>query len=173
MDSSFRSSLYFLGRVTVVHFVTYFIFGIIFSTFLGYQNLFAKPGVACFARQLDNPLLLYGPIVQLMRGPLYGIALLPMYDPFFKDRRGWLPLWGVLVLLQVLVSPSGLIENLIYSSVPAWFWLILLPEVIIQLLTFSILLYLWERKPIRKITLTMVLIFTILLFISILGIIFS
>lgn len=173
MEYSFRAVLSFLGRVTVAHFVTYFIFGVVFSNLLGYQSLFAKPGVACFARQLDNPLLIYGPLVQLIRGPLYGLALLPIYDTFFKKRRGWLSLTGIFILLQVLASPSGLIENLVYSAVPAWFWIILIPEVMLQLLTFSALIYLWENKPTKKITIPLIVIFIAILFINILGIIFG
>lgn len=165
-----KSLLGFLGRVTITHFVTYFIFGIVFSTVLGYHELFARPGVASYARQFDDPLLLYGPLVQLVRGPVLALALFPFRKTFFKRKRGWALLWGVLVILQIIVAPSGLIENLIYTKIPTWFQMIMLPEVVTQLLVFSTVLYAWEQRAEKKLTVSLSAIFFVLLVILILGV---
>ena len=45
----------FVGRVTIVHVVSYFIAGAIFSTFFNYAAMYSKPEMACFMQPMSSP----------------------------------------------------------------------------------------------------------------------
>jgi len=146
---NFSPILSWIGRVTVVHFVTYLVFGIIFFNFFGYATLYASSDVAVYMRPTTDPLVMVSSFFQLIRGPIIALALYPFRKVFMGAKRGWVLLWGLLLALMVIApagAAPGSIEGLIYTKVPLWFHLISLPEVILQTLVFSWLLIVWQRR---------------------------
>ena len=111
-------------KTTIVHTVTYFIVGLIAFTFLDYSAKYADPIVANFMRQTDHPLVAAGPLFQLLRGFLFGIVFYVLREIIFPQKRGWLTLWLVLVIVGIL-SPFGAapssIEGMLYTVLPIWF----------------------------------------------------
>lgn len=148
-----KSILSWIGRVTVVHFATYFVFGIIFFNLLGYAALYASSDVAVYMRSTTDPLVMAGPFFQLIRGPIIALALYSFRKVFMDERWGWALLWGLLLALMVIApagAAPGSIEGLIYTRIPLWFHAIILPEVILQMLVFSWLLIAWQRRMEKK-----------------------
>jgi len=143
----------FVGRVTIVHVVSYFIAGAIFSTVFNYAAMYSKPEMACFMRPMSSPLVTFGPLFQFIRGPIIALALIPFRRVFLERKWGWVPLWGALFVLMQLapqgVSP-GSIEGWIYTKVPVSFGLKFLPESIIYTGILSWIVFLWERRAERK-----------------------
>src|SRR6266516_4254745 len=65
------------GRAAVVHTITYMFMGIIASAVLNYKTDFARPEMACWMRQFDDPILRAGVLFQPdSRRPLWA-RLLP------------------------------------------------------------------------------------------------
>jgi len=171
-----RSVLGFLGRVTVVHFVTYFVFGVIFAFFNpfhpGEHVLYAIPEFEAFFRPITDPLVRAGGLFQLVRGPILALALFPFRSIFLQNKRGWLLLWGLFLALAI-IAPSGAapssIEGFVYTRLPAWFHLAGAPEVILQTLVFSVLVFVWERRVEKKITIPLIAAFIIMFILLLLG----
>ncbi|HEQ72096.1 MAG TPA: hypothetical protein ENN69_06370, partial [Spirochaetia bacterium] len=68
-------------------------------------------------------------------------------------RYGWLVLWALFLGIGILGTPAAApssMEGLLYSRLPLSFHLLGLPEVTLQTLGFSVLLFVWVRKRLRK-----------------------
>ena len=165
----------FVARFTVIHFVTYCVFGLIFSTVFNYPALFALPEMAIFFRPTTSIWVLAGPLFQFIRGPIMALAIYPFRKVILNNKRGWILLWGLFVALAIL-SPAGAapssIEGIVYSVLPLWFHLVGLAEILLQTLALSFLFYLWEQNPEeKKIWIPVVLVFSVLLVMVVWGLI--
>jgi hypothetical protein len=81
-------------------------------------------------------------------------------------KFGWLYLWGIFLDLAILAPASaahGSIEGFVYTNLPMSYHLIYLPEIILQTLAFSGLFVLWERHPVKKLTIPLVVVFFLIL----------
>ncbi len=148
-----RPILSWVGRATIVHFATYFLFGVFFFNILGYATLYSLPDVAPFLRPTTDPLVMAGPFLQLIRGPIIGLALYPARTVFLSRKWGWVLLWGLMLGLMIFApagAAPGSIEGLIYTKVPLWFHALSLPETIMQTLAFSWLLVTWQKGGARS-----------------------
>ncbi len=130
----------FVARVTLIHVVTYFAFGFVASAALGYARLFAMPVIADYYRAFGSVSNAIGPFVQLARGLVFGLALLPFRGVFAEGRTGWLRLWILFLGIGIVGTPAAApssIEGVVYTKLPVWFHLIGLPEICLQTLAFS------------------------------------
>jgi hypothetical protein len=160
-------------KTIVAHTVTYFAIGLLAFNLFDYAGLFAQPAMAGFFRRVDDPLIVAGPLLQPIRGALFALAFYPLRDIFFGRRYGWLILWWLLVALGILSTfgPSpGSVEGLIYTRVSIADHLRGLPEVLLQSLLLSTLLYYWVGHPGAKwLTWTMGVTFAIAVLLPVLG----
>jgi hypothetical protein len=80
-------------------------------------------------------------------------VLFLLREPVFHRRNGWLTLWATLVVIGIL-SPYGAapgsLEGLVYTRLPFPFQLTLLPEVVLQTLLFSIVIFYWVNHPEKR-----------------------
>ncbi len=141
----------FWWRVTACHIMTYFIAGISAMTLLRYDEFFAKE-IMSFMRPIDSPWVAAGVSLQIIRGILFALVLWPVKDVFLKTNKGWLKLWLLFIGLAILgtAGPApGSIEGIIYTRIPFLDHVRGLPEVVIQTLLFSVMLFYWYKKPAR------------------------
>ncbi len=171
-----KSLLGFSGRVTVVHFVTYFIFGLIFALFNpfspGEHIIHALTEFECYFRPMTDPLMRAGPLLQIVRGPILALALFPFRNIFLQNRRGWLCLWGLFLALAIIAPCAacpGSIEGIAYSKLPLSIFITGNPEVYLQTLAFSVLVYAWERRREKKISIPLVAAFIVTFVFSLLA----
>jgi hypothetical protein len=160
-------------KTTLVHTVTYFIVGLLSSTFLDYAAKYADPIVANFMRQTDHPLVAAGPLFQILRGFLFGIVFYVLRETGLLQKGGWLTLWLVLVIVGIL-SPFGAapssIEGMLYTVLPAWFHIAGLPEVFVQAGLLAFLTHYWVNHPEKKwLAWVFGIIFVIVVLLSLLG----
>jgi hypothetical protein len=146
-----------LGGITVktiiTHTVTYFIMGLLASTLFDYGGLYAGTSLNQLMRQTNDPLVMAGPLFQPLRGLLFGWVFFLLREVFFGPKNGWLVMWITLVVIGVLSPfgpPPGSIEGMIYTIIPLKIQLIGLPEVLLQALTFSLIVTYWVNHPERK-----------------------
>ena len=170
-EPTFRSVV---TRVTMIHTVSYFVIGLLSFLLLDYSARYADPAVAVALRQTDHPLVTAGPLFQVMRGFLFGIVFYALRDVFFSKPRGWLILWLVLLIVGILSPFSaapGSIEGIVYSTLPMWFHLMSLPELMIQSFLLALLTHYWVNHPGRRwLNISLGILFTIIILLALLGI---
>ena len=114
----FRSILY---RTIISHTVTYFATGVIASILLGYATRMIRPDVASIIRKITDPILIASPLFQPFRAALLAIVFYLLRDVLFSNRKGWLIMWCLLVVIGILTPFSaswGGIEGMIFSNSP-------------------------------------------------------
>ncbi len=140
-------------KTIVVHTVTYFLMGMLALPLLGYAQAFAKPWMACWMRQTDDPIVMAGTLFQPLRGLFFALAFYPLRELLFGKKKGWLVLWWLLVALGILSTfgpAPGSIEGMIYTVIPisqqVRGWL----EVVPQALLLSAILFYWVNHPQKR-----------------------
>ncbi len=160
-------------KTMVTHTVTYFIIGLLAFTILDYPRFFAESSLKLMMRQTNDPCVLAGPLFQPIRGILFGIVFYLLREPFFGKKKGWLVMWTVLVAVGIIgtFGPTpGSIEGMLYTVFPLWVHLKGLPEVLLQSLFLSMIVFYWVNHP-KKIWLSwaMGMAFLILMSLSLIG----
>jgi hypothetical protein len=143
-----RTKLKFIGKVTMIHITTYILCGMIFSTLFSYQELFLLGSAESFMRPFNGTSTLIGPVVQVIRGALFGLVLLLIKD-YFTGKYAWLKLWALIAILGIINTPApapSSIEGIIYTQLPLEFHLKGAPEILVQTLLFSY----FVAKPNKK-----------------------
>jgi hypothetical protein len=136
-----------------VHTITYFVAGLLAYTLGGYEKTFSQPPLSYFMRPTSDPLVMAGPLFQPVRGVIFALALYPLRQVLFGNRRGWLILWWLLLALGVLSTfgpAPGSVEGLIYTTIPPLSQILGLWEVLLQSLLFSVILFYWVNHPGRR-----------------------
>jgi hypothetical protein len=173
MDKNQPGFLGLAARTIVVHTITYILMGMLASTLLGYAEAFAAPWMACWMRQLDDPMVIAGPLFQPIRGLLFALAFYPLRDTLFGKRHGWLVSWWLLVALGVLSTfgPSpGSVEGMLYTVIPVSQQIMGWLEVVPQALLLSAILFYWVNHPEKRwLNWLMGVIFVVMLLLPALG----
>jgi hypothetical protein len=147
---SFRSILY---RTIISHTVTYFAIGVIAAILFGYTTRMIRPDVAPIIRKITDPILIAGPLFQPFRAALLAIVFYLLRDVLFSNRKGWLIMWCMLVVIGILTPFSaswGGIEGMIFFNLPLWDHIVGWPEVFSQTLLLSVILTYWVNHPKSK-----------------------
>ncbi len=160
-------------KTIVAHTVTYFIMGLLASTLLDYTRFFAESSLSLMMRQTDDPWVMVGPLFQPIRGILFGCVFYLLREPFFGKKNGWLVMWIALVVVGIFSTfgpTPGSLEGMLYTVFPLWVHLKGLPEVLLQSLFLSLILYYWVNNPqIRWLSWVMGIAFVILMSFPIIG----
>ena len=82
-------------KTIVAHTVTYVLVGILAFILLDYAERFARPDMASWMRQTDDPMVMAGPLFQPIRGLIFALAFYSLREPLFGKRNGWLVMWWV------------------------------------------------------------------------------
>lgn len=147
---SFRSILY---RTIVSHTVTYFATGVVASVLLGYATRMIRPDVAPIIRKITDPILIASPLFQPFRAALLAIVFYLLRNVLFGNRKGWLIMWCMLVVIGILTPFSaswGGIEGMIFFNLPFSDHIAGWPEVFSQTLLLSVILTYWVDHPKSK-----------------------
>ncbi len=132
--------LRFIAEVTFIHLVTYILCSLVFSVLIGYEKLYAMDVANTFMSPFGGGRTLIMPLVQILRGILFGVVLLWLKPLWENGRFGWVKIWGILLLLGLvnpfLPAPAS-IQGLTLTQLPFSFQMALLPEVLVQSLMLS------------------------------------
>lgn len=177
MDATRPNVLAIDVRTIIVHCVTYTLMGMLAAAVMDYRSLFTVAGLSGLMRPFDDPWMVAAPLYQPIRGALFGLVFYLLREPFFGHRRGWLIMWLVLVVIGILgaFGPTpGSLEGFFYTVVPWWAQVRGLPEVLIQSLLLSLVLYYWVNHPQAKwLNWVMGLAFVLLMALPIVGLLVS
>ena len=140
-------------KTIVTHTVTYFIAGVLAYSLLDYPRLISSTTLAVLMRPLQDRMVVAGTLFQPIRGLLFGVAFYLLRELFFERKTGWLLMWGTLVVFGVFGTfgaPPGSLEGFVYTTVPLSVQLKFLPEVLLQSLALSWILFQWVNHPEKK-----------------------
>ncbi len=142
----------FMWRITYSHVIAYFIAGIFALYVLNYKELFATEEMSLLMRPVTHPLVALGPFLQVFRGILLSLCLLPIRKFILGEKHGFAIL-GILVLGLSLISTIGAtpgsFEGYIYTIIPPVNQIVGYAEAILYILLFTGILwvsYTYEKK---------------------------
>ncbi|HSO70744.1 MAG TPA: hypothetical protein VLQ67_14050 [Arachnia sp.] len=134
----------FVAYVTVSHVVTYLLAGLVASRVFDYEAIFEQPVIRDYYLPYASPDVTLAWGLQVVRGALFGLVLLPFRRFLAATRWGWLWLWLLFVVIGILGTPAaapGSFEGVIYTQIPLWFHAVGMPEILLQTLAFSFLVH--------------------------------
>ncbi len=171
----------FIGRVTLLHFLSYSLVGALFFA-LGLNVIVfyesnpdpAMQGYQGIFRAADSVLVMAGPLLNIIRGLLFGLVIYPFRETLITRKWGWMYLWAlflVFALFSTIGPGPASIEGLIYTNVPLNHHLLTPWEGMLQTLVFSLLLIRWEKSTSKRMSQILVLLSIMLLAGIVMGII--
>jgi hypothetical protein len=144
----------FFAKVTAAHVFTYFVCGLIAYNLFNYGDFVELIGFRPM-EEITPAMIVLG---QIIRGVLFGFVVWWIKDSVIGKKRGWLKLWGVLIILGIFNTygpNSGSIEGMIYLDasnsvdVPVSALLSLI-EIMVQPLLFSVIVTFQRDKKNRQ-----------------------
>lgn len=165
----------FIWRITASHTIAYFAAGIFALFALNYAETFGT-GTLSFMRPTDSVWIALGPGLQVIRGLLLALFLLPFRTIFIKSDKGWIKFWLLSFGLSYLLTFSaaiGSFEGFIYTNFPIKSHLTGIPEVILYLTLFTILMWSWYKNPKKIFNIISVILVSLIVFMSFMGVLES
>ena len=134
-----KSTPLFFWQIISAHTVSYTIAGVIALYLFNYRALWEMEAMSVFYRAIDTPIVALGPFLQIFRGIIVALILLPLRKTFFEEKHGLLKL-GLVILGFSIISTYGAViasfEGLIYLDLPLSVHLWGIPEGLIWLSLF-------------------------------------
>ena len=140
---------------------------------LNYGDMFEKAPYTYFMKPATSPAVAAGPLLQVIRGLIFSLALWPFRNIFLNTKYGWLKLWGLLIGLSIRSTTAagpGSVEGYIYTTIPVKHQIAGYLEVLPQTLLFSILVYYWYKKPTAAWQIISIILVTLVGLLSLLGV---
>ena len=163
----------YFWQVTYAHTIAYFIAGIFAAFVLNYRDLYATEIISSFMHPVDSPIVALGPALQIFRGILIALILLPLRKTFFEEKHGLIKL-GIVIFGLSLLSTIGptwsSFEGYIYTKIPYKYQILGYPEAIVYVLLFIGILAVSKKYEHKKIITVLSIVITVLIsLMSIMG----
>jgi hypothetical protein len=115
---------------------------------------------------VDSPIVALGPALQIFRGILLALILLPLRKTFFEEKHGLIKL-GILImglsLLSTIGPTIGSFEGYIYTKIPYMYQILGYPEAILYVLLFVGILFVSLKYEHKKIITVVSIVFVVLI----------
>jgi hypothetical protein len=163
----------YFWQIIYAHTIAYFIAGIFAVVVINYRELFSTEIISLFMLPVDTPIVALGPLLQVFRGIIIALILLPLRKIFFEEKYGLLKLGLIVIGLSLLstIGPTmGSFDGYIYTKIPYMYQILGYPEAIIYVLLFIGILYLSIKYAHKKIiTILSIFIMILICLMSIMG----
>jgi hypothetical protein len=171
-DKKFSLFQYF-WQITYAHTIAYFVAGASLMHFMNYDQLWATDIMSSFYRPIDDPIIPLSTLLQIPRGILIALFILPLRKAFFEEKHGLLKL-GLIIFGFSAISTIGAVwasyEGYIYLKLPLEMHLKGYPEILTYILLFIGILYVSKRFAHKRfITILSIIIMAIITSSSIMG----
>jgi len=168
-----QSLIKYFWQIIYAHTIAYFIAGIFAVLVINYRDLYATDVISSFMHPVDSPIVALGPFLQIFRGILLALILLPLRKTFFEEKHGLIELGIVIFGLSLLstIGPTmGSFDGYIYSKVPYIYQILGYPEAIVYVLLFIGILAVSKKYEHKKIITVLSIVITVLIsLMSIMG----
>ena len=157
----------YFWQITYAHTISYWIAGVIAISFFDYREWWSTEAFQAFYRNIDLPIIaLGGGILQIIRGFIVALILLPLRKTFFEEKYGLLKL-ALIVFGFSIISTYGAVitsfEGLIYLKVPFIYHIRGIPEGLIWLSLFIGIFFISKKYEHKKIVTVLSIIFMLLI----------
>ena len=142
-----------IWRITYAHTIAYAIAGVLMMLFMNYDEIWAME-IMSFYRPIDDPILTLAIPLQIPRGILIALFILPLQKAFFEEKYGLLKL-GLIVfgfaVISTIGAPWASYESYIYTHFPLSLQLKGYPEAILYISLFVGILHISKKFAHKKI----------------------
>ena len=148
MGKNRSNLLTYFWKITSTHTITYFLFGLLALVLFNYKELYNTVPLSYLMLPVNSKIIAAGPMLQIIRGIIISLILLPFKTIIFDEKNGWIKLWILLIGLSIIstYAPApGSFEGMIFTKIPIIMQIKGLPEVFAQSLLFSIIVYKWNK----------------------------
>jgi len=163
----------YFWQIMYAHTIAYFIAGIFALVVVNYRELYATEIISSFMLPVDTPIVALGPLLQVFRGIIIALILLPLRKIFFEEKYGLLKLGLIVIGLSLLstIGPTiGSFEGYIYTKIPYMYQILGYPEAIIYVALFIGILGVSKKYAHKKIiTILSIVIMVLICLMSIMG----
>jgi hypothetical protein len=167
----------YFWQIIYAHTIAYFIAGLFALIVVNYRGLFATEILSSFMRSVDEPIVALGPVLQIFRGIMIALVLLPLRKIFFEEKNGLIKLGIIIIGLSLLstIGPTmGSFEGYIYTKIPYMYQISGYPEAVIYVLLFIGILKVSIRYEYKKaLAVLPIIIMALILLMGIMGYIIS
>jgi len=172
MTEKNKENFKFAWRVTVAHTIAYFIAGIIVMNLFNYPELISSGTLSLFMKPTSTPIVVFGPCLQIIRGLIMALVLLPIRKVFTEGKYGFLKL-GLLILglsvLSTFAAAGGSIDGFIYTKLSFMEQIIGYPEAILWIFIFIGILWVSYKFEKKVISIIAIILFILIVLMSTLG----
>jgi hypothetical protein len=176
MENKISVPKYF-WQITYAHTIAYFIAGLFAVVVINYKELYSTDVISLIMLPVDTPIVALGPFLQIFRGVLIALILLPLRKAFFEEKNGLLKLGLVIIGLSLLstIGPTmGSFDGYIYTKIPYLYQILGYPEAILYVLLFIGILHISIKYSHKKIIPILSIVFMVLIsFMCIMGFIMA
>lgn len=161
----------FVWRICSAHVIAYFTAGVFALLFLDYRTHFSSESLALLMRPVSSPWVALGPGLQIFRGVLIALALLPVRG-FLYGKNGFLKLaWLVLGLsfISTIGPTPGSFDGYIYTILPVQYHLGGIPEAVLYTALFAGILAFWHKSGKRYVTTLSIVPVAVIVLFSVMG----
>ncbi len=173
MTEKSKENFKFVWRVIAAHVIAYFIAGLFAMNFFNYDEWFSNSTYSLFMRPITEPITaLGGGVLQIIRGIIMALVLLPIKKVFIEEKYGFLKL-GLLIfglsVLSTFAAASGSVDGFIYTKLSFTEQIIGYPEAILWISLFVGLLWTFYKFEKKAINITAVVLLVLIILMSIAG----
>jgi len=172
MKDNHMENLKFTWRIIAAHTIAYFFAGIFALFVIDYKNWFSDSAISSFMLPTNTPIVALGPALQIIRGLIMAMVLLPLRKAFIDGKFGfiklWILIWGLSVF-STFAAAMGSLDGFIYTNVPIIDQIMGYPEAFIWTTLFVGFLWLFYKYEKKAINLLAIVLFVLVVFMSIMG----
>jgi len=147
--------------------IAYFIAGLFAYNFIHYKELYATKELSLLMRPVTTPIVALGPVLQLIRGMILALVLLPFRKVIVEEKHGYLKLALLIVGLSVIstIGPApGSFDGYIYTIIPAGYQMLGYIEAALYVFLFVSILagsYKLEKAWVNTVAIVLLILITL------------
>jgi len=172
MRDKSKENFKFVWRITASHMIAYFCAGIFALLVIDYKNLFSESTMSSFMLPTDTPIVALGPALQIIRGLIMALVLLPLRKVFTDNIYGCFKLWLLLIgfsVFSTFAAAMGSLDGFIYTNVPIIEQIIGYPEAFLWSALFVGIMWTFYKYEKKVINIVAIILFVLVIIMSITG----
>jgi hypothetical protein len=167
-----KDSIKFIWRVVAAHVIAYFIAGVVAMNVFNYEELFSSGTISLLMKPTTLPIIAFGPCLQIIRGLIMALVLLPVRKVLTEEKYGFLTLALLILGLSVLSTfgPAfGSVDGFIYTKLSFMEHIIGYPEAILWISLLTGILWIFYRFEKKAINITAIVLLILIFSMSTMG----
>jgi hypothetical protein len=167
-----KENFKFAWRVIAAHVIAYFIAGLLAMNLFNYAELFSSGTFSLIMKPTTAPIIALGPCLQIIRGLIMALVLLPLRKIFTEEKYGFLKLGLLISGLSVLSTFSaalGSVDGFIYTKASFMEQIIGYPEAIMWIFLFTGILWIFYKFEKKTISIIAIILLILIVLMGIAG----